>query len=421
MKILITGNHGGIMPPPYSGVKKRLLLHAKEWTKAGHSVFFLASYKHKNEDAMKSGVQAVYECKNKKNSSIIPKIMLSMITHPIKFFNSARYYTRFEGFSLENISYFPFSEIVSEKIIKKLKPDLIISHIAYGKTLGITNIAKRHNIPLIIENYAEVQFRKAKEKDENIAEKYAPLYRYILGNADLVISASEHCTKGPLKYVPREKVRIVFSGINYPQYRPYLNVTKEEAKKKIGFEKKKIILSVGKLHWRKGQHYVAGMAQDLIDKIGDDVVFIFIGKDGGLKENLMSQDPGNRFFFRTNIPEEEMPYYYRGADVFLFPSVSDRECMGMAMKESMLCGTPVIAFNSGGIGEAITHNETGYLVKTMDLKGFKEHIINLLKDRKLIKKVSKNAEERSRELFSSAITGKQYLKEIEALMRKKGY
>lgn len=42
------------------------------------------------------------------------------------------------------------------------------------------------------------------------------------------------------------------------------------------------------------------------------------------------------------------------------------EPFGLSVAEAMLCGTPVIAFNKGSMPELIRHNETGYLVNTVD-------------------------------------------------------
>ncbi|MBD1393091.1 glycosyltransferase family 4 protein [Mucilaginibacter glaciei] len=50
----------------------------------------------------------------------------------------------------------------------------------------------------------------------------------------------------------------------------------------------------------------------------------------------------------------------------LLHPISFDEPFGMSVAESMLCGTPVIAFNRGSMPELIKHEETGFLVKTVD-------------------------------------------------------
>ena len=38
----------------------------------------------------------------------------------------------------------------------------------------------------------------------------------------------------------------------------------------------------------------------------------------------------------------------------------------MSVAEAMLCGTPVIAFNRGSMPELILHEQTGFLVNSID-------------------------------------------------------
>jgi len=50
----------------------------------------------------------------------------------------------------------------------------------------------------------------------------------------------------------------------------------------------------------------------------------------------------------------------------LLHPISFREPFGLSVAESMLCGTPVIAFNKGAMPELIHDGETGFLVNSID-------------------------------------------------------
>lgn len=52
------------------------------------------------------------------------------------------------------------------------------------------------------------------------------------------------------------------------------------------------------------------------------------------------------------------------ASALLHP-ISFEEPFGLSVAESMMCGTPVIAFNRGSMPELIRHGETGFLVSTL--------------------------------------------------------
>ncbi|MDP2174939.1 MAG: glycosyltransferase [Bacteroidota bacterium] len=51
---------------------------------------------------------------------------------------------------------------------------------------------------------------------------------------------------------------------------------------------------------------------------------------------------------------------YNSADYFIIPSIEDN--LPNTVSESLLCGTPVIGFNVGGIPEMIINNQNGFLV-----------------------------------------------------------
>jgi glycosyltransferase involved in cell wall biosynthesis len=52
---------------------------------------------------------------------------------------------------------------------------------------------------------------------------------------------------------------------------------------------------------------------------------------------------------------------YNAADIFVLPSLEDN--LPNTVMESMACGTPVVAFNTGGIPEMIDHRVNGYLAE----------------------------------------------------------
>jgi glycosyltransferase involved in cell wall biosynthesis len=56
------------------------------------------------------------------------------------------------------------------------------------------------------------------------------------------------------------------------------------------------------------------------------------------------------------------------AAVVLYPVLWD-EPFGMAAAEAQACGTPVVAFRRGGLGEVIADGITGFLVPPGDIQG----------------------------------------------------
>jgi len=63
---------------------------------------------------------------------------------------------------------------------------------------------------------------------------------------------------------------------------------------------------------------------------------------------------------------------YSAADVMVVPSL--QENLSNTIMESLACGTPVVAFDIGGNGDMIDHQENGYLAKPYDTKDLSKGI-----------------------------------------------
>jgi rhamnosyl/mannosyltransferase len=87
-----------------------------------------------------------------------------------------------------------------------------------------------------------------------------------------------------------------------------------------------------------------------------------------------------RVVFAGIVREEEMPLYYRGADLTVLPTLTDAEGFGMVLAEANACGRPVIGTNVGGIPSVIRDQYNGLLVEPSDLGGLVEAIRAVLQD-----------------------------------------
>jgi glycosyltransferase involved in cell wall biosynthesis len=70
-------------------------------------------------------------------------------------------------------------------------------------------------------------------------------------------------------------------------------------------------------------------------------------------------------------PEEQVPVY-SAADVFVLPSHAEN--MPQTVVESLACGTPVVAFDVGGVPEIVRPGETGLLARLRDVEHLAEQL-----------------------------------------------
>jgi glycosyltransferase involved in cell wall biosynthesis len=69
---------------------------------------------------------------------------------------------------------------------------------------------------------------------------------------------------------------------------------------------------------------------------------------------------------------------YSSADIFAFPSSQDN--LPNSIVESMACGTPVVAYDVGGVVDLVRHGKTGLLAPPRDVRALRSAIVELLKD-----------------------------------------
>jgi glycosyltransferase involved in cell wall biosynthesis len=67
---------------------------------------------------------------------------------------------------------------------------------------------------------------------------------------------------------------------------------------------------------------------------------------------------------------------YNAASVFVLPSLEDN--LPNTVMEALACGTPVVAFNTGGVPEMITHQKNGFLAEYRSPESLAEGIYQVL-------------------------------------------
>jgi glycosyltransferase involved in cell wall biosynthesis len=85
-------------------------------------------------------------------------------------------------------------------------------------------------------------------------------------------------------------------------------------------------------------------------------------------------------------------------DLFVHPSYG--EPFGLAIAEAMAMRKPVIACNTGGVPEIITHGRDGWLVEERSAEAVATAITTLLRDGELCRQLGERARETVRDRFS---------------------
>ncbi|WP_397303644.1 glycosyltransferase [Nonlabens ulvanivorans] len=73
---------------------------------------------------------------------------------------------------------------------------------------------------------------------------------------------------------------------------------------------------------------------------------------------------------------DSLSYCYSAADVFVIPSIMDN--LPNTVLESLMCGTPVIGFPSGGIVDMIEHGVNGLIVKDKTVDSLRTTLVDFI-------------------------------------------
>jgi len=207
--------------------------------------------------------------------------------------------------------------------------------------------------------------------------------------------------------IPSEKISVITNMID-----PDFPVTKR--KKHSGFN----ILHVG--------NYSPTRAKEIEDTIKifsalktDDVVLTMIGKGAREKKNLEKKyKPKNEIKILEEVGNSNLSKYYAEADFFLHPSIlpkgNDRVII-----EAMQHGCVVLTHCSDELSPIIEDNKSGFLIYPNMNSVYVKRIKLLMKDKKMISNISKNAKKQVKEVCSPNKITKEYLEKYRYIINVK--
>ena len=115
------------------------------------------------------------------------------------------------------------------------------------------------------------------------------------------------------------------------------------------------ILAVGTLEPRKNLETLLRAWTFLAARIQREYSLVLVGKPGwqsaSLERELRSHPASHRIVRAGYVPTEDLPHFYAGAEMFVFPSFY--EGFGLPVLEAMAAGCPVIASNTAGTKEVV--------------------------------------------------------------------
>tara|TARA_R110001606_G_scaffold316538_2_gene463313 strand:+ start:1094 stop:2248 length:1155 start_codon:yes stop_codon:yes gene_type:complete len=180
---------------------------------------------------------------------------------------------------------------------------------------------------------------------------------------------------------------LVFNpGVDASQFVPAAQ--SNEIKSTLGWEGKRVILTVGRLQERKGHDKLIEALPQIIQHF-PNTLYAIIGngdRKAPLEALVIKLKLEENVMFMSELDDQKMIQCYQQCDVFVLPNRSvgrDIEGFGMVLVEAQACARPVIAGDSGGTAETMIINETGYIVDCTLTAPLAEKICLLLENEHL--------------------------------------
>jgi D-inositol-3-phosphate glycosyltransferase len=270
-----------------------------------------------------------------------------------------------------------FSTDLTRHWSEEWTPDVVHGHFWLGG-LAAASAVRETEIP-VVQTFHSL----GAEQKRHLGRDYPgpgeriPLERALTRAVDLAVAQSadevDELTRMGLQ---RASVAVVPAGVDIDTFKPEGDVAPRERRLRI--------LSVSGLKPGHGQ-------QDVITAlriVGDAELVIAGGpaRNGlanhaearRLRQLAEQAGVGDQVTFVGAVPHEQMPAWYRSADVVA--CTPHYASTGQVPREAMGCGVPVVGYAFGGVADTVVDEVTGRLVQPGDVRGLGVTLRRLLAD-----------------------------------------
>ena len=282
--------------------------------------------------------------------------------------------------------------------IKKWKLDVIHSHTEFGIGTFARLISKQLNIPLVhtyhtmYEDYVHYITHGYFDKSSKKLVEYLTLFYCDTTANELIVPTKKTWDLFKEKYKFEKDIYIVPTGIEIERFYKEKIKTSDilEIYKRLGISKNDfVMLFVGRLGKEKNIDFLIDCHKDLLNSI-PNLKFIIIGggpEEEYYKKRVQKLKLADSIIFTGMVPWVDVPKYYQLASIFV--TASKTETQGLTVIEAMAAGVAPVCIDDESFTTTVIDGLNGKIFKTK--KEFKNIVISLYNDNKLLKNLSKQA------------------------------
>jgi phosphoheptose isomerase len=265
-------------------------------------------------------------------------------------------------------------------------------------------------IPFVVTFHALGRVRRAHqgEADGFPDERFA-IEERVIRECDHIVAECPQEEEDLIRYYNADptKISIIPAGFDPGEFSP---MSKELARAALGLPADDwIVLHVGRMVPRKGvDNTIRGFAR-MARRAEVNGRLLIVGGDPAveghesaelLRLRAVADEEGARdkVTFAGPVTRDRLKYYYGAADVFV--TTPWYEPFGITPLEAMVCGTPVVGSNVGGIKFSVRDGECGYLVEPNQPDMLAERLAHLYRHPRIVSLFRRQAINRANDLFT---------------------
>jgi mannosylfructose-phosphate synthase len=223
--------------------------------------------------------------------------------------------------------------------------------------------------------------------------------------------------------IPAAKVRMVPPGYDDHRFFPVGEGSREAIRQRLGF-KGKTILALGRLARNKGYDLLIDSIPVLMARQPEVRLHLAVGGTDlnanertildELKDRAARSGCAERITFGSFIPDNDLPDYYRAADLFVL--CSRYEPFGMTAIEAMASGTPVVITVHGGLYRALSFGRHALFADPFDREDMGITMAKVFRHPRLRDRLARMGAHKARSLFTWTGIAHQIVAAVEHRM-----
>ena len=227
---------------------------------------------------------------------------------------------------------------------------------------------------------------------------YAPLQRWLLQRADVIIATSQaYADASPWLAPHREKIRVIPIGIRDHPFDDGMAL-----RVRASYPSRRIVFSLGRMSYYKGFDTLIDAAAQL----PPDCV-VLVGGGGELldthRRTVAKRKLTERIVFLGPLDDSQVLAHLRAGDVFCLPSIVRAEAFGVVLLEAMAAERPIVTTDIPGSGVpwVCPDGLTGLNAPVGDSVALARALTTLLDNKSLSQRLGAAARERFMQHFTA--------------------